>query len=105
MSMASITLNPLFFYVLYAFGLGVAKGLIYPAALAAGYSHLPGRKGLVSGIVTSGVGFGAFVFGIVANRLVNPNNVEIDDSTGYFPPEVNNNVPKMLRTIALVWTI
>ena len=50
---------------MYSIGIGVAKGLIFPSALAAGYSHLPGRKGLVVGMVASGVGFGAFVYGIL----------------------------------------
>ena len=67
MTCASYTLDPFIFYLLYAFGLGVAKGFIYPAAIAAGISHLPGRKGLVGGVVSSGVGFGAFVFGIVGS--------------------------------------
>ena len=47
--------------------MGLAKGFIYPANLAAGYSHLPGRKGLVSGVIVSAVGFGASIFGVICN--------------------------------------
>lgn len=107
---ASLTTNPTLFYIFYAFGLGISKGFIYPAALAAGYGHLPGRKGLVSGVVVSAVGFGAFICGILSNRLVNPENVgTIETNIGedinefYFPKEVNDRVPSMLRTIAYIW--
>ena len=109
---ASIAPSPGLFYVFYAFGLGVGKGFIYPSALAAGYSHLPGRKGMVSGIIVSAVGFGAFIYGILSNRLVNPDNVEIieqDIGNGiheyYFPKEINDRVPHMLRTIAYLWCL
>jgi hypothetical protein len=54
------------FFVLYAVGFGIGKGFLYPAPLVAGWSHLPGRKGFVSGIIVSGLGIGALVFGIIA---------------------------------------
>ena len=53
----------------------MGKGLMYPAPLNAAWSHLPGRKGFVSGIVVSGLGMGAFAFGILARRIVNPDNL------------------------------
>lgn len=52
----------------------MGKGFFYSTALHASWSHLPGRKGLVTGIITSGMGFGAFIWGIVALSLVNPDN-------------------------------
>ena len=73
---ASVASSPLSFYVLYGIGFGVGKGFLYPSPLVAGWSHLPGRKGFVSGIIVSGLGFGALVFGILAQRIVNPNNIE-----------------------------
>ena len=63
------------FFLLYAVGFGVGKGFLYPGPLKAGWSHLPGRKGLVSGLVVSGLGIGAFIFGIVTRLLVNPENL------------------------------
>lgn len=49
------------FFLLYAIGFGIGKGFLYPAPLNAGWSHLPGRKGFVSGVVVSGLGVGAFL--------------------------------------------
>lgn len=69
---STFTLNVNAFFALYAVGFGIGKGFMYPAPLKAGWSHLPGRKGFVSGIVVSGLGFGAFAFGILASAIVNP---------------------------------
>jgi OFA family oxalate/formate antiporter-like MFS transporter len=91
------------FFILYAVGFGVGKGFIYPAPLRATWSHLPGRKGLVSGVITAGLGFGAFIYGLIINFIVNPNNIKpikTEVRPGVyeyvFSKEVSNNVPKML---------
>ena len=63
---ASLTINQAMFFVLYAVGFGIGKGFLYPAPLVAGWSHLLGRKGFVSGIIVSGLGFGALFFGMIA---------------------------------------
>ena len=72
---------------------------------------LPGRKGLVSGIIVSGVGIGGFMYGIIANNIVNPENfksspgeIKPDVYESYFPSLVNDRVPEMFRTLALIWT-
>lgn len=90
----------------YAGGFGIGKGFIYPAPLRATWSHLPGRKGMVSGIIVSGLGLGAFIYGIIIQKLVNPNNLPAEkyilDSgvVGYgFPKEVSDRVPMMLGTL------
>ncbi len=50
----------------------------------------------------AGFGFGAFVFNFVASAIVNPNHVEADPN-GYFPIEVADNVPLMIRVLTLCW--
>lgn len=72
---SSYAKNPTAFFVLYAVGFGIGKGFLYPAPLKAGWSHLPGRKGFVSGLIVSGMGVGAFLFGILVQRIVNPDNL------------------------------
>jgi OFA family oxalate/formate antiporter-like MFS transporter len=67
---------PIIFFIFYAIGFGIGKGFIYPAPLRATWSHLPGRKGLVSGVITAGLGFGAFLYGLIVNYIVNPNNIK-----------------------------
>ena len=69
--------NPIWFIWMYSFGFGAGKGLLYSSALAAGWSHLPGRKGLASGVITAGFTFGGFIFGLITNRICNPDNVSV----------------------------
>jgi MFS transporter, OFA family, oxalate/formate antiporter len=96
--------NPTHFIILYSFGFGVGKGLMYSAALQAGWSHLPGRKGFASGFIISGFGFGGFFFGIITNLLSNPQNIPVQgyevsegQTENFFPVEVAERVPQMLR--------
>lgn len=109
--LASLTRNTTMFFLLYAVGFGFGKGFMYPAPLVAGWSHLPGRKGFVSGVIVCGIGFGALVFGILAQKIVNPDNlapakvmVAKDVEEPVFDESVNSRVPIMLQTLCLIWT-
>jgi len=73
--LSSFTTHPLAFFMLYAVGFGIGKGFLYPAPLVAGWSHLEERRGLVSGIIVSGLGIGSFTFGLLVSFLVNPDNL------------------------------
>ena len=99
------------FFFLYSVGFGTGKGFLYPTPLNAGWSHLPARKGLVSGIIISGLGLGSFFVGLLVNRILNPNNVPpqpIEVSPGVteyvFPPEINREVPRMILILCAIWT-
>jgi hypothetical protein len=88
-------------------GMGIFKGLLQPAILRAGWSHLPERKGLVSGAIISGYGFGGFVFGMLIQKLCNPDSLQyvLDPESGkrFLPIEVGNRVPDALHYLCLVW--
>ena len=100
-------------FFIYSVGFGIGKGFLYPGPLFAGWSHLPGRKGFVSGFIVSGLGIGAFIYGFLTTFLVNPDNdsaiattVVTSSGTGienFFPKEVSDRVPGMLRTLCLIW--
>ena len=107
---ASLMDNPFFFYLIFAVGFGLGKGLVYPSSFKVGWMVLPGRKGFVSGVVVSGLSLGAFFYGILANKLVNPDNlsaapIQVEDNVieYYFPQEVNSRVPSMLAVLSLLW--
>ena len=104
--------NPLLFFIFYAFLFGIGKGFIYPAPLRASWSHLPGRKGFVSGVIVSGLGLGAFMYGILVNLLVNPSNkspvkTEIKPNVFeyIFENDVTDNVPRMLLILGILWIV
>lgn len=83
----SFGVSPFLFLMIYGAAFGVGKGFIYPAPLKASWSHLPGRKGFVSGMLTSGQGFGAFLTGILVSKLVNPDNLSPEPK--YFDEATN----------------
>jgi hypothetical protein len=43
---------------MFSLGFGSIKGTLFSTSLRAGWSHLPMRKGLASGIILSGSGIG-----------------------------------------------
>jgi OFA family oxalate/formate antiporter-like MFS transporter len=90
--LASSIKNPTAFFIVYAVGFGMGKGFMYPAALYVSWSHLPGRKGFVSGVVVSGMGIGSFIFGLVTYSIINsenakPSPIEVEEGVfeNYFP--------------------
>jgi hypothetical protein len=42
------------------------------------WEWFPDNKGLVGGLILSGYGFGAFVFGFISTAIVNPDNESVD---------------------------
>mmetsp|Transcript_18261 Transcript_18261/g.13118 ORF Transcript_18261/g.13118 Transcript_18261/m.13118 type:complete len:107 (+) Transcript_18261:241-561(+) len=63
---ASYASTPMTFLMLYSLAGGLGKGLMYSSALKLGWSHLPGRKGVVSGLIICGFGFGGALFGVLS---------------------------------------
>lgn len=74
--MASYSRNPQLFVLLYVIGIGICKGVAMTACLKSGWNYLPERKGLVSGIVMSGMSTGSVFYGLLCTRIVNPDNVQ-----------------------------
>lgn len=105
---AYLRFSPKVFMLMYALGMGIFKGLLQSAILRAGWSHLPERKGLVSGCIISGFGFGGFFFGLYVPWLCNPHglNYELDPTDGhkYLPSAVGNRVPFALKILCLTWS-
>lgn len=55
----------------------------------------------MTGLVLCGFGFGAFVFNLISTAVVNPHG--IDAVGGFYPPEVYENFPKMMRVLVIIW--
>lgn len=62
------------FMFFFAVVFGVSIGLAYFTPLVCGWEWFPDRKGMVSGIILGGFGFGAFFFGLIAMEMINPDN-------------------------------
>lgn len=84
-------------------------GITYSITLATPWSYFPNHKGRVTGIMTSGLGFGMAFLSIITLALVNPNNrlPDVDVQNGavtdhYFAEDIANEAPVMLRWISLL---
>lgn len=81
---------------------------MYYTPIICSWEWFPENKGLVGGLILSGYGFGAFIFGFISTALVNPNNKGVEyPEQGYqdklFPKDVSDNVPHMLRICLIMW--
>lgn len=76
-----------------------------------GWEWFPEKKGLISGIIVGGYGFGAFIFGFISTAIVNSENekpqVQKDSGTTdkLFPRDVADKVPEMFRTCLIFWSL
>jgi len=104
--LASISSYWALFLVFYAFTAGLGFGLAYVPPLVSALEWIPNSEGVVTGIIISGFGFGAFVFSFVCTAIANPNNLkpeEVSPGVFMFTTEVTDNIPRMLRTLGLCW--
>jgi hypothetical protein len=88
----ALHVDPFLFVFMYASGNGIIKGFYKQSSLVAGWSHLGGRKGLVSGLILSGYGIGGALFSVYYNMRVDElgEQPKIDKRDGnmYFPEAV-----------------
>ena len=80
------TLFRIFFPLFYGFGIGLA----YMVHLYLSWKYIPGREGILAGIINIGVGLGGVTFTALSNVLANPNTVDSnkDINEKPFPPSV-----------------
>ena len=88
------------------FGMGI--GFSYMAPVVSGWEYFPNRRGLVSGLIVLGFGFGSFIFGFISLAVANPENVdpELSVSGGKIfeaSSPIAGRAPKMLRINCAIW--
>lgn len=102
--------NIIAFILIYCFMIGIPSGLVYmlPVSnniyilLVCGWKYFPFNRGMVSGLIIAGYGFGAFTFNFICKAICNPNNEEPEvkfeengKTVKYFSEDVYKNVPFM----------
>lgn len=63
------------FVFTYSICFGFFTGLLYMTPIYVGYLYFPAHKGVVSGLVLTGYGFGSFIFNYVCLAICNPDNL------------------------------
>ena len=67
------------FVVFYGIMYPIGIGTVYYVPIVCAWEWFPDNKGLVSGIIVGGYGFGAFIFGFITTAIVNPDNEKPND--------------------------
>ncbi|CAD8092769.1 unnamed protein product [Paramecium sonneborni] len=100
------------FILIYCLMIGIPSGLVYMLPIICGWKYFPFNRGMVSGLIIAGYGFGAFTFNFVCKAICNPNNEEPEigfEENGkikkYFSKDVYENVPFMFQMLALSYFI
>ena len=103
--LASLTRSWWIFCFCYAVLFPAGIGINYWTPFICAWEYFPERKGLVSGLISAGFGFGAFIFGFLTTALVNPKDVRaknLNDGTGsldmLYTKDIADKVPGMIRT-------
>jgi OFA family oxalate/formate antiporter-like MFS transporter len=65
------------FVLVYSIGFPAGIGIVFWVPVMCGWEWFPNNKGLVSGTVVAGYGFGAFIFGFVSTAIANPDNLKV----------------------------
>jgi len=95
----TVKVHPHVFIVMYSTGCGVLKGFFKQCSLIAGWSHLGGRKGLVSGIVLGGYGLGGALYGLYYHNMIDSANAEPVEDPGdgelYLPQNIGSKYPEI----------
>jgi MFS family permease len=110
--LASYQTNWGMFIFLYAICFPTGIGMVYWVPIICGWEWFPERKGLVTGLIVGGYGFGAFIFGFITTAIANPDNLSPSvpqdgsgDQDKLFPKEVGDRVPYMLRFCLIFWVV
>lgn len=106
--MCSFATNLGTFLVFYCLFNGIGCGMLYFIPLICAWEWFPERKGIVSGIIIGGYGFGSFIFSFLSTYLVNPNDEQPSiydkkNDVTYFDEKVASRTPMMLRILAIIW--
>lgn len=90
--------------LVYGFGSGLGCGSAYMASIIAAQKWFPARKGIFTGLIVAGFGFGGLIFTNLQTLYINPNNIASENS-GYFSSEVYDRVPSMFMYMGIIFTI
>lgn len=90
--------------LVYGLGSGFGCGSAYVASIIAAQKWFPRNKGLLTGIIVAGFGFGGLIFTPLQTLYLNPDNLSVDRSK-HFSKEVYERLPNLFLYMGIVFTI
>lgn len=97
-----IQTNFYLFVALYVSGFTILVSICYMVPIHQSWLWFPEHPGLVSGITIASFGLGALILDPLTSVLINPNQVDPND-TGAYPNYVIERFPYMLRTMIVIF--
>lgn len=104
LTMLAIDINIFVVIILYGLGCGMGCGSSYIASIIAAQKWFPNRKGLFTGMIVAGFGFGGLIFTFLQTMYMNPDNLA-PDSNGYFPQSVYRRTPNLFLYMGIIFSI
>ena len=93
------------FLVWYAGLFPIGIGIVYWPPILSALEWFSGSRGTINGLILSGFGFGAFIFGFISSALLNPDHIKSfhDGDMKIFPEDVAARVPYMFHICLIAW--
>ena len=94
-----------FFYTVIAMCMyGAGNGLIYFSIMGCCWSYFPNKKGLISGVIVCFYGGSSFLFTLLAEYIINPNNLPKVKDHDYFDREIAMRVKIFVKVLIIIFT-
>jgi MFS family permease len=98
------------FLIFYGFFIGIGCGMMYFPPLQCSWEYFPTEKrGLITGIVFSGMGVGQMLCSLVSFVILNPhdpiNQIDSDDTVASTKDQIAYQVPYMFRALCSIWAV
>lgn len=100
----AIKINLLAVIIVYGLGSGIGAGSAYISSIIAAQKWFPRSKGIFTGIIVAGFGFGGLIFTSLQTMYMNPDNIP-PSASGYFEESVYNRVPSLFLYMGLIFTV
>lgn len=89
--------------LVYGLGSGLGCGSAYMSSIIAAQKWFPTRKGIFTGVIVAGFGFGGLIFTNLQTLYLNPDNRQ--PRNGYFDEQVYSKVPDLFMYMGIIFTI
>lgn len=100
----AIKVSYLVMIIIYGFGTGCGAGSAYMATIVAIQRWFPLNKGLFTGVILAGFGFGGLIYTNLQTWYINPDNKKTETS-GYFSADVYESLPGLFKFMGCTFVV
>ena len=92
------------FALLFGLGNGLAIGVIYILPVGHCFQFFPNKRAIVSAIIIAASGIGTFIFAVIAQQIINPDDLTLVEagSEFFYNRSVASRFPDYLHSLSFV---